>query len=191
MRRPAGRLRWISRLGKPLDGDDGAVGLFGAFVFEPQVGGVQHAVAQHEAGVVVQWSVALAGNDEALRAVERARSICADESLGPIEGLTFSVGICDSVEANTKFAKNLELDYPILSDPGKKVAKAYGVVTTVRLFPHRWTFYIGKDGKILYIDKKVKTKSHGADVAKKLAELKVAVKEQQPEKKKKDDESES
>ena len=33
-------------------------------------------------------------------AVGRARSICADESLGPIEGLMFSVGICDSVEAN-------------------------------------------------------------------------------------------
>jgi peroxiredoxin Q/BCP len=63
------------------------------------------------------------------------------------------------------------LDYPILSDPGKKVARAYGVVTDKRPLPFRWTVYIGKDGKILYIDKKVSAKTHGEDVAKKLKEL--------------------
>ena len=35
---------------------------------------------------------------------------------------------CDDAETNARFAKSLELDYPILSDPGKDVAKAYGVV---------------------------------------------------------------
>ena len=35
----------------------------------------------------------------------------------------------------------------------------------------RWTFYIGADGKILAIDKEVKTDTHGADVASKLGEL--------------------
>jgi len=35
----------------------------------------------------------------------------------------------DSAETNKKFADSLELDYPILSDPGKEVAKAYGVIT--------------------------------------------------------------
>ena len=72
---------------------------------------------------------------------------------------------------NTNFAKSLDLDYPILSDPSKKTAAAYGVVTQERKLPFRWTFYIGKDGKVLYIDKKVKTRTHGADVAKKLQEL--------------------
>jgi peroxiredoxin Q/BCP len=81
---------------------------------------------------------------------------------------------CDTAEQNTKFAKSLKLDYPILSDPEKKVARAFGVVDEKRTNPHRWTFYIGADGKILHIDKSVKTKTHGQDVAKKLAELKVA-----------------
>ncbi len=81
---------------------------------------------------------------------------------------------CDTDEDNTKFAKSLELDYPILSDPGRKVAEAYGVVTEKRKFPFRWTYYIGEDGKILYIDKGVKVKNHGADCAKKLKELGVA-----------------
>lgn len=35
----------------------------------------------------------------------------------------------------------------------------------------RWTYYIGKDGKVLFVDKKVKSANHGVDVAKKLAEL--------------------
>ena len=65
----------------------------------------------------------------------------------------------------------MELDYPILSDPSRKVAAAYGVVNAIRKFPQRWTFYIGTDGKILAIDKKVKSKTHGEDVAKKLEEL--------------------
>lgn len=38
----------------------------------------------------------------------------------------------------------------------------------------RWTFYIGKDGRIAFIDKDVKVDTAGADVAGKLAELGVA-----------------
>jgi peroxiredoxin Q/BCP len=38
----------------------------------------------------------------------------------------------------------------------------------------RWTFYIAPDGKILHIDKAVKTSTAGQDVAAKLAELGVA-----------------
>ncbi len=77
----------------------------------------------------------------------------------------------DTPELNKKFAESLGLDYPILSDPGKKVAEAYGVVHEKRQVPERWTFYIGKDGKILQIDKKVQTKSHGKDIASTLKDL--------------------
>ena len=69
------------------------------------------------------------------------------------------------MEENTRFAKTLEVDYPILSDPGKKVAEAYGVVTSQRQFPYRWTFYIGKEGKILKVDRKVKAATDGATAA--------------------------
>ena len=79
----------------------------------------------------------------------------------------------DTAEENKKFAESLELDYPILSDPEKKVAEAFGVVDSTRPRPQRWTFYIGKDGKILHIDKKVETKSHGKDIGAKLKELRV------------------
>ena len=39
---------------------------------------------------------------------------------------------------------------------------------------NRWTFYIGKDGKLLKIDKDVHPRTAGADVAATLAELGVA-----------------
>ena len=53
------------------------------------------------------------------------------------------------------------------------VAKAYGVVHEGRDLPERWTFFIGKDGKIVYIDRKVNPASHGQDVVNRLKELKV------------------
>jgi peroxiredoxin Q/BCP len=77
----------------------------------------------------------------------------------------------DTAQKNKEFAESLEADYPILSDPDKKVAEAYGVLIPVVGLAKRWTFYIGKDGKILYIDKEVKVDTAGADIATRLAEL--------------------
>jgi peroxiredoxin Q/BCP len=80
----------------------------------------------------------------------------------------------DTPEENRRFAESLGLDYPILSDPGKQVAASYGVVTPDRQTAQRWTFYIGADGKVLYVDRKVSTQTAGRDVAAKLAELGIA-----------------
>jgi thioredoxin-dependent peroxiredoxin len=82
----------------------------------------------------------------------------------------------DTPDTNKKFAESLDLDYPILSDPGKGVAKAYGVVAGDKAYASRWTFYIGKDGKILYIDKEVKPAAHGQDVVERLKALGVGPK---------------
>jgi thioredoxin-dependent peroxiredoxin len=77
----------------------------------------------------------------------------------------------DPPEVNQKFAASLELDYPILSDPGKDVARAYGVVTGDRATALRWTFYIGKDGRILYIDKSGATATQGQEILNRLKQL--------------------
>ena len=76
----------------------------------------------------------------------------------------------DTPDTNRAFAASLGIDYPILSDPGKGVARAYGVLGASG-FPSRWTFFIGKDGRILDIDKQVRPASHGADVAGKLSQF--------------------
>ena len=76
----------------------------------------------------------------------------------------------DSPETNAKFAKSLDLDFPILSDPSRDVARAYGVLGPSGL-PRRWTFYIDKDGRIAAIEKKVTAGSHGAQVVEMLESL--------------------
>jgi peroxiredoxin Q/BCP len=89
------------------------------------------------------------------------------------QNAAFFTASCDDVETNKKFAESLGLDYPILSDPTREAARAYGVVSGDKKNASRVTFYIGKDGKILAVDDKVKTGTHGEDVAAKLKELNV------------------
>ncbi len=79
----------------------------------------------------------------------------------------------DDPDTNKKFAESLGLDYPILSDPDKKIAKAFGVLTPLG-FASRRTFYVGLDGRIQHVDSDVKTSSAGKDVAARLAALGVA-----------------
>jgi len=90
--------------------------------------------------------------------------------------VAFFAASVDTPEDNKKFAESLGLDYPILSDPGKQVASSYGVVTPERPLAYRWTFYIGVDGKILAVDRKVSTATAGQDVVAKLGELGIAQK---------------
>ena len=79
----------------------------------------------------------------------------------------------DDAETNKKFAEHVEADYPILSDPEKKVATAYGVVDPEHPLAARWTFYIGANGRLLDVDAKVSPPTAGADVVAKLESLKI------------------
>ena len=58
-----------------------------------------------------------------------------------------------------------------MSDPTKAVAKAYGVVDEDQPFAARWTFFIGLDGRIMHIDKRVNPATQGKIIVAKLSEL--------------------
>jgi peroxiredoxin Q/BCP len=92
--------------------------------------------------------------------------------LKPLKVAYFTASV-DTPEENKRFAESLDLDYPILSDPTKKVAEAYGVLNPTRGVAVRWTFYIDKNGVIKEIDKGVqkRTKEAGVDVAAKVKAL--------------------
>jgi len=91
----------------------------------------------------------------------------------------------DPLEENIKFAKatsvklgetvveKKEADFPMLSDPTKETAKAYGVLNE-RGFATRWTFYIDKAGRIAAIDTNVRPPTSAEDMIAKLDELKIA-----------------
>jgi thioredoxin-dependent peroxiredoxin len=78
----------------------------------------------------------------------------------------------DPVEQNKGFAEQEKADFPLLSDPSKETAKAYGVLNQNGM-ARRWTYYIGKDGKILGIDKEVKPPTSAEDMIAKLGEYQV------------------
>ena len=97
----------------------------------------------------------------------------------------------DPLEENMKFAKatsvtlpgrggaaptiveKKEADFPMLSDPTRETAKAYGVVTGEQTAARRWTFYIDKAGKIAAIETAVKPATSAEDMIAKLEEIKV------------------
>ena len=83
----------------------------------------------------------------------------------------------DTLDDNKAFAAKEQADFPMLADPEKKVARAYGVIAPdappERQFARRWTFYIDPAGKIAFIDKAVKPATSGPDIVAKLTELSV------------------
>jgi peroxiredoxin Q/BCP len=77
----------------------------------------------------------------------------------------------DDAETNKRFAEQEGADFPILSDPGKQVATSFGVLNPGGR-ANRWTFYIGGDGKLLFVDKgRTQTGAAGETMVTKLAEL--------------------
>ena len=98
--------------------------------------------------------------------------------------VSYFMASVDPIEKNKEFAKattvklgdtevsKKEADFPLLSDPTKETAKAYGVLNE-RGTASRWTFYVDKTGKISYIEKTVKPDTSAEDMITKLSELKV------------------
>jgi len=80
-------------------------------------------------------------------------------SFARYEAAVFGANV-DGVETNRRFAASLGLPFPILSDPSRTVARAYGVLGASG-FPSRWTFYIGTDGRVLAVDRAGDTAKHG------------------------------
>ena len=83
----------------------------------------------------------------------------------------------DSLESHEKFTDKHHLNFPLLSDQTADVAKMYGVWKEKNMYGRRtWgvaraTYWIGPDGRVKKVWKKVDTAKHAEDV---LAELRAA-----------------
>ena len=94
----------------------------------------------------------------------------------------------DTLADNKAFAEKEHADFPMLADPDKRVATAYGVLPPPNpdrpdapSFARRWTFYINPTGKIAVIDKGatgrgINPATSGQDIVTHLQELKVPTK---------------
>lgn len=135
--------------------------------------GKQHKLSDHrgkEAVVIAWFPKAFTGGCTA-----QCKSLHENgETLKKFQVAVYAAST-DPPEKNYEFAKSLEVEYPILSDPKLDTARAFGVLNANNM-AQRWTFYIGKDGKVLFIDKQIETAKAGIDMAAKLKELGVAEK---------------
>jgi thioredoxin-dependent peroxiredoxin len=101
------------------------------------------------------------------------------DSLPDIESLGARVvGIsADSAESHQKFVSRNALNFLLLSDPGNRVAKLYGVYKKKSLYGRqfmgveRTTFIIDREGKVRKVFPKVRVAGHAAEVADFLKEL--------------------
>jgi len=86
-----------------------------------------------------------------------------------------AIGISpDASEKLKRFEDKYQLNFPLVSDLGHKIADKYGVWRLKKFMGKeymgivRTTFIIGKDGKLKVIMDKFKTKSHHEDVLEEL-----------------------
>ena len=90
-----------------------------------------------------------------------------------------SVDAVEGDKGNKAFAESQDADFPLLGDPSKQTATAYGVLRDFGAeygkMAQRWTFYIGTNGKILAIDKSVKPATSAEDMATQLGSLKISM----------------
>ena len=76
----------------------------------------------------------------------------------------------DTSKAQKKFQEKFELPYPLLADADKTVAKLYDVLKEKNMYGkkvmgiERTTFFIGPDGKIKNVWRKVKPEGHADEV---------------------------
>lgn len=76
----------------------------------------------------------------------------------------------DSLESHDKFTDKHHLNFPLLSDQTADVAKMYGVWKEKNMYGRRtWgvarmTYWIGADGRVKKIYKKVDTARHAEDI---------------------------
>ncbi|MBI3322070.1 MAG: thioredoxin-dependent thiol peroxidase [Candidatus Omnitrophica bacterium] len=76
----------------------------------------------------------------------------------------------DSVDSHGKFKKKFTLNFPLLSDPDKKMAQAYGVWKEKSMYGktymgiERTTFLLDEEGRVTRVFPKVKVDGHFEEV---------------------------
>ena len=101
------------------------------------------------------------------------KSLAANGHLIREYDVAYFMASVDPLEDNIGFAEQQNADFPLLSDPDKQVAEAYGVLAESG-YARRHTFYIGEDGRVIDIDRSVQPETSAEDMAARLGDLGVA-----------------
>lgn len=133
----------------------------------PATDGSNVALASFRGRTVVLWFFGKAGSPSATREAEGFRDVAAALKVRGV----IVVGVStDPLEEQEAFARELGLDYPLVSDSSGSIARVYGVPMTYGLAERR-TFVIGPSGTVEAVYRDVDPATHPADVAKRVARL--------------------
>ncbi|MBM3240536.1 peroxiredoxin [Candidatus Poribacteria bacterium] len=77
----------------------------------------------------------------------------------------------DDIETQQKFKDKHRLQFELLSDQDKNIARAFDVLGLMGVYAQRKTFIIDPEGKIAYIFDKVNTSKHDVEVKEVLDKL--------------------
>jgi peroxiredoxin Q/BCP len=114
----------------------------------------------------------LADNGDKIRQFDVAYFMASVDKLEDNVAFAKATSVTLNGRGGQQIVEKKEADFPLLADPTKATATAYGVLTT-RGVAARWTFYVGRDGRITAIDKTVRPATSAEDMLAKLAELMV------------------
>jgi len=85
------------------------------------------------------------------------------------------IGIsCDTLGSHRAFAEKFNLPFPLLADTSGAMTRAYGVPLGVdgnEMWPKRWTFLVGRDGRIVKKWEKVDVRGHSKELLEMLREM--------------------
>lgn len=76
----------------------------------------------------------------------------------------------DSIRSHCSFAEKYGFPFPLLSDEDESLCKAFDVIKEKNMYGklvmgiERSTFLIGRDGKLVYTERKVKAEGHAAQM---------------------------
>lgn len=79
-------------------------------------------------------------------------------------GLTCFAASVDRTEVSRAFAEWTGTSLPLLSDEDGEVARDYGILDEEQRTAARCTFFIGRDGRILAIDREISPSSAANDI---------------------------
>ncbi|MBI1323057.1 redoxin domain-containing protein [bacterium] len=116
--------------------------------------------------IVVWFPKAYTGNVERLlKSADQAASTLKNHGIGLV------AASCDKPKYLTPFALEKGLNLTILADPTRTTAIQWGAVGTGREIPHRWAYFIGRDGRIAAIRTDLDAESTGEKLISKAREL--------------------
>ena len=92
------------------------------------------------------------------------RDSYAELQKADVEVWAISTDEADGPRGQRAFGKSLKLPFPLIPDPKRKLSLRFGAVESPLQMSARMSILFDKDGKVVWVDKQIDPRTHGADV---------------------------